>query len=670
MIAFEYPWLFFLLPCPLAVFLFVPGYRSGEASIRIPRLWRIADLTGRQPAEGAVVLQRSWISWCLISLIWLAVVTAVARPQWIGEPVSKIIPSRDLLLAVDLSGSMSTEDFTDDAGKQVNRLTACKQVLDDFLTRRKGDRVGLIFFGTAAFVQAPFTEDLELCRTLLDEAQVGMAGPQTVVGDAVGLALNVFDRSDLDDKVLILLTDGNDTGSKVSPEDAARIGKDKGVTIHTIAVGDPTAVGEEAIDEEVLKSMASTTGGGFYRAADRDELEKIYESLDKLETKDLETQSYQPKTECFYWPLGCALILGLVVHMQQLISLDFFANWRSLFAAAFFSLLLFWLFGFHRPSSGDLTPFHFLRPYWLLCLIPIVGIIQSIRTREEIRRGLQQVIAPHLLKHLVVPPTQEKSVRPIHLLAITWGICIFALAGPTSRREASPFADDQAAIVIAQNVRPTMLAEDIQPSRLTRSVHKIGDLLELRPGCDAALVAYRGSAHLVMPLTTDDQIITAFAGELSPDIMPTVENNGTASALTLSDQVLVQANRVGSIVLITDSLQISEIESIADSLKNPVHILAIAGGQERPLPPNSPPAPAIDEEAIQKAARRLNASLTIVTADQDDVQSLSRRISTSFVMAATQADEDSRWLDMGYWLTPLLALLTLLWFRKGWKIKS
>jgi Ca-activated chloride channel family protein len=150
--------------------------------------------------------------------VWVCLVLALARPQWLEAPISKTLPTRDLLLAVDLSGSMETQDFTDASGQRVDRLTAVKQVLDEFLARRQGDRVGLIFFGSAAFVQAPFTEDLEACRTLLGEAQVRMAGPKTVFGDAIGLAITVFARAaGLQERVLIVLTDGNDTDSEVPP---------------------------------------------------------------------------------------------------------------------------------------------------------------------------------------------------------------------------------------------------------------------------------------------------------------------------------------------------------------------------------------------------------------------------------------------------------------------
>ena len=225
---------------------------------------------------------------------------------------------RDLLLAVDLSGSMETKDFQNAKGETVDRLSAVKEVLDDFLARRQGDRVGLIFFGSAPFVQAPFTEDLKVCRQLLDEAQVKMAGPQTALGDALGLAINVFDRSPVKQRVLIALTDGNDTASQVPPAKAAQIAKDKGIVIHTIAVGDPSAAGEDALDVETLQGIANESGGIYAHAGNRKQLEEIYDKIDALETRQAETISHRPKRDVYWWPLAIGLVVSMFQHIVQL----------------------------------------------------------------------------------------------------------------------------------------------------------------------------------------------------------------------------------------------------------------------------------------------------------------------------------------------------------------
>jgi len=323
MLTFAYPWLFLLLPLPWLVRRLAPAHLEQRQGLVTPFLHRIITLTGRTPSEGAVEMRGGWLRRISIVFGWLTLITALTRPQWIEPPITRTVPVRDLLLAVDLSGSMETKDFVDAKGKTVDRLTAIKEVLDDFLSRRQGDRVGLIFFGSAAFVQAPFTEDLNVCRQLLAEAQVRMAGPQTALGDALGLAITVFERSDVKKRVLIALTDGNDTNSKVPPEKAAEIAKDKGIVIHTVAVGDPRAAGEEALDVETLKHVAGTTGGLYSFAADHHQLEAIYQKLDQLEMRKVQTTSYRPKRDVFYWPLAAGFLFTLFQHAASLIRLTF-----------------------------------------------------------------------------------------------------------------------------------------------------------------------------------------------------------------------------------------------------------------------------------------------------------------------------------------------------------
>jgi Ca-activated chloride channel family protein len=297
----------------------LPERREARQAVFAPFFEDIAKLTGQEPAPGAVVAKQPLAQQIFVILAWILLVTALARPQWIEDPIIKKVPTRDLLLAVDLSGSMETEDFSAASGQIVDRLTAVKQVLDDFLTKRQGDRVGLIFFGSAAFIQAPFTEDLKVCRALLSEAQVRMAGPQTMLGDAIGLAINVFKQSETEERVLIVLTDGNDTGSQVPPDKAAEIARDKRITIYTVAVGDPASVGEEKLDEETLQEIASITGGRYFYGENRTELESIYRELDKMGTREVETISHQPKTDLFYWPLAGFLLAGLFYHAGKLV---------------------------------------------------------------------------------------------------------------------------------------------------------------------------------------------------------------------------------------------------------------------------------------------------------------------------------------------------------------
>ena len=326
MLTFAHPWLFLLLPLPWLIRKLLPAHHERKTAVRVPFLQRLSRLSGQQPGSGVAVANRAISQWLFLSLTWMFVVAALARPQWLEEPIIKELPMRDLLVAVDLSGSMEAEDFTDSDGNNVDRLTAVKQVLDIFFARRDGDRVGLILFGSAAFVQAPFTDDLDVVRELLDEAQIRMLGPRTMLGDAMGLAINLFENSEVDERVMIVLTDGNDTGSLVPPERAAEIARDNGVVVHTIAIGDPTAVGEQALDEKTLENIATTTGGGYFHANDRQELEAIYDHLDEINPRQVETQSYRPLTDLYFWPLAAGMLLSLLYMMYLEIRLRYFSR--------------------------------------------------------------------------------------------------------------------------------------------------------------------------------------------------------------------------------------------------------------------------------------------------------------------------------------------------------
>ena len=320
MLSFQYPWAFgLLLLAPLARYLF-PVYRESRQALRVPWFDRLAELFGAEPSAGAVVRKATVFSMAVRILLWVLLVCALARPQYIEEPVVKVLPTRDVLLVVDLSGSMETVDFTNKNGDKVDRLSAVKEVLDEFLTRRDGDRVGLIVFGNAPFVQVPFTQDLEVCRLLLHETAPRMAGPKTAFGDAIGLGITLFQRSEVSDRVMIALTDGNDTGSRIPPAEAAKIAADNDIVIHVVGVGDPAAAGEELLDEEALQTVAAATGGTYYFASDRENLAGIYEEMDKLSEREVESLSYRPRLDLFHWPLGFFLALSLIYGLAVLAS--------------------------------------------------------------------------------------------------------------------------------------------------------------------------------------------------------------------------------------------------------------------------------------------------------------------------------------------------------------
>ncbi|WP_407529964.1 VWA domain-containing protein [Methylobacterium oryzisoli] len=319
MLTFSYPWLVLIAPLPLLAWWLLPAHVTSRAGLRVPFFARLVALTGRQPRAGGLVAPRSLPRLATLVACWLLVLVALMRPQWIEAPLHRDRPTRDLLLLVDLSGSMDTKDFTDASGRTVDRLTAVKSVLDDFLSRRRGDRAGIVVFGDAPFALVPFTTDLDLCRAMLRDTLVGMAGPRTALGDAIGLGIGLFDRSTVKARTIIALTDGNDTASQLPPAEAASIAKDKGIVIHTVAVGDPSTVGEDKLDETALKDVAAATGGGSFRALDRDGLARIYDRLDAIETRRIDTVTFRPRRDVYWVPLAAALFVSLLAQAVHLL---------------------------------------------------------------------------------------------------------------------------------------------------------------------------------------------------------------------------------------------------------------------------------------------------------------------------------------------------------------
>ncbi len=321
------------------------------------------------------------------------------------------------------------------------------------------------------------------------------------------------------------------------------------------------------------------------------------------------------------------------------------------------------LFQFFGQFFGQ---FHFLRPLWLLLLIPAGLLMWSVYQRSDSLRAWKKIIAPNLLEHLLLRESGEDGRwRPVYMLGIAWLAGILALAGPSWQMQDSPFSEDQAALFIVIKVTPEMLARDIQPSRLQRSVLKIRDLLELKNDVRTGLIAYAGSAHLVMPLTSDTGIINSFAEALEPGIMPQAGDE-PAEAIALANKRLQKAAVSGSIVLITDAIDASQITAL-DKIRQQggaeVHVLAMAAGPDVIPPPGSPPAPALDIDSLRDAARAMGGTVTTVTADKIDVENLSARIERSLSHAPAQ--EGQQWQDAGYYLIALLALIMLTFFRRG-----
>lgn len=296
----------------------------------------MAQAAGERPAPGGIRLRRNWLQRILLCVVWVLVVAAAARPVWVGPPITHESPARDLMLAIDLSQSMSTPDFVSaSTGEHTDRLTAVKNVVADFVSKRARDRLGLIAFGDAAYPQAPLTLDHDSIRILLDQMQIGMAGPRTAIGDAIGLAVKLMEKSAAPEKVLILLTDGNDTASRIPPEQAARIAKTHHVVIHTIGIGDVNATGEDRVDLAALQRIASLTGGHAYQALGREQdLADVYSQIDRLTPERVKREVYRPRTEYFWIPIGIALLLIAGYHASALVVAAIRARGRDNAAAA------------------------------------------------------------------------------------------------------------------------------------------------------------------------------------------------------------------------------------------------------------------------------------------------------------------------------------------------
>lgn len=322
MIQFEWAWIFYAAPLPLLLRLLLPRADAiKEAALRVPSLDPFAIETGAQPGK---ISQRRWLLLPAL-LAWLLLVTAAARPVWVGDPVELPVSGRDLMLAVDISGSMLTEDIVNH-GEQVSRLAAVKEIAGDFIELRVGDRVGLILFGSQAYVQTPLTFDRKTVKTLLQESAIGLAGEQTAIGDAIGLAVKRMLQNPQGNRVLVLLTDGVSNAGEVQPLKAAELAAKEGLTIYTIGIGADemlvnTMFGSQRVnpstelDEKTLGTIAKMTGGRYFRARDSKQLNQIYGELDKLQPVTQDKQTFRPQRALFYWPLGFALLLASLLAL-------------------------------------------------------------------------------------------------------------------------------------------------------------------------------------------------------------------------------------------------------------------------------------------------------------------------------------------------------------------
>ena len=323
MFEFAWPWVFLLAPLPWLLRLLLPAADSGDAALRVSFLDELQALSGRR-ARAALP---SWRQQAPLVLLWCLLLCAAARPQWVGEPLPLPASGRDLLLAVDVSGSMDYADMQWD-DEPISRLELVKRLLGDFIDGRRGDRVGLILFGSQAYLQAPLTFDRTTVRTWLEESLIGIAGKNTAIGDAIGLAVKRLRQRPAQSRVLVLITDGANNGGSIEPLVAAQLAADEGVRIYAIGIGaDPQqdglagALGFNSgleLDEPTLRAIVDATGGEYFRARSQAELEQIELSLDRLEPVAQQPTLARPALALYAWPLALALLGSLLLVGQVL----------------------------------------------------------------------------------------------------------------------------------------------------------------------------------------------------------------------------------------------------------------------------------------------------------------------------------------------------------------
>ncbi|WP_413692756.1 VWA domain-containing protein [Psychromonas sp. KJ10-2] len=318
MFEFSYWWVFLLLPLPLLARRLLPPKKQAYTQLWIP----LAEGLTEQKDKKANPLMGYFVPW----LLWALLLAAIAKPVWFGEPIRIQQQSRDMILSLDLSGSMQEEDMPLN-GRTVDRLTLVKSIVKDFVKQRSGDRLGLILFADHAYLQTPLTFDVDTVSTMVDETEIGLVGKQTAIGESIGMAIKRFVENQNEQRVLILLTDGANTAGSIKPIAAAKQAAKNNIKIYTIGIGadsmiKPGFFGNQRVnpsadlDEETLKQVASLTDGQYFRARSQEDLQKIYDTINQLQPVDGEYLEFRPEKNLFYWPLSIAVLILLVVILS------------------------------------------------------------------------------------------------------------------------------------------------------------------------------------------------------------------------------------------------------------------------------------------------------------------------------------------------------------------
>lgn len=314
MFEFTYLWMFLLLPLPLLARYFLKEQQRSYTQVWIP----LAQGISKQQSEIQSNRLSTFIPW----LVWLLLLCTLAKPIWFSEPIRLQQESRDMIVSLDLSGSMQEQDMKLN-GRYVDRLTLVKDLLNQFIELRHGDRLGLILFADHAYLQTPLTFDLKTIKKMVAETVLGLVGSKTAIGESIGLAIKRFVENKNEQRVLILVTDGANTAGVIDPMQAAQQAAKNNITIYTIGIGADemirkTFFGSQRVnpsadlDEKTLTEIANITGGQYFRARNQDDLQKIYQKLNELEPIESDFLEFRPEKNLFYWPLSLAILMLFV----------------------------------------------------------------------------------------------------------------------------------------------------------------------------------------------------------------------------------------------------------------------------------------------------------------------------------------------------------------------
>jgi len=305
-----YKWVFLLAVVPLIIYAILPVLHKKRAALIVPFFKRTAKVSNQRIRRRAWISRKNIFSWLALFLVWMCLLGAASSPRYVSKPAKKTKTVRSFLIATDISFSMATTDWHV-GGQRLSRWGAIKTIMKGFIKDRKSDQIGLVMFGSNAYLQSPFTTDLETVSWLMDQTEVGMAGQMTSIGSAIAYGINVFKQDTIKQKVMLLLTDGIDSGQDILPLDAAQAAKRDSIVIYTIGIGQAKGSGGYDLDEKTLRDIARTTGGQYFNAMNEGQLKKVYSTLDKLQPVVYDEETYKPIVLLYYYPLAAAVLLAL-----------------------------------------------------------------------------------------------------------------------------------------------------------------------------------------------------------------------------------------------------------------------------------------------------------------------------------------------------------------------